>query len=212
MTPRLLSDEIQSWANRLTRYLDSIRSLLQFKTADAKAGQDGVILWDNDNGYPVVSKNGAFRQIVLSNGTLNAYNDTDITAAAINTAYGVTWSDYTAEGISVSGDTITIEEPGLYLISFSAQIKSTSSSTVNFRFWPNINGSDIPGSTIIASLHDNNATKVMSRSSLFTFAENDTIKAMWATDSLTGFLDAATATSYAPASPSVTISIVRIHQ
>lgn len=44
MTPRLLSDEIQSWANRLTRYLDSIRSLLQFKTADAKAGQDGVIL------------------------------------------------------------------------------------------------------------------------------------------------------------------------
>lgn len=211
MTPRLIGDT-QSWANRLTRYLDSIRSLLQFKTADAKAGQDGVLLWDNDNGYPVVSRDGEFRQIVLSNGTLNAYNDSDITATTADTAYGITWTDYTAEGITLSGDTITVEEPGLYLISFSAQIKSSSSSTVNFRFWPRVNNTDVTGSTIVASLHDNNATKVMSRSSLFTFAENDTIKAMWATDSTNGFLDAAAATSYAPASPSVTISIVRVHQ
>lgn len=211
MTPKLNLD-VKAWADNLARYLDQTRGYLQRIVSSDKATDDGVIAWDKVNQYPVASKDGEWRQIVLSNGTLNAYNDTDITAAAINTAYGISWNNSTSEGISVSGDTITIEEPGLYLISFSAQIKSSSSSTVNFRFWPNINGSDVPGSTIIASLHDNNATKVMSRSSLFTFSENDTIKAMWATDSTSGYLDAATATSYAPASPSVTISIVRIHQ
>jgi hypothetical protein len=32
------------------------------------ATENGIILYDNVNGYPVVSKDGEFRQIVLADG------------------------------------------------------------------------------------------------------------------------------------------------
>ena len=135
MTPRLFNDDTVTWANRLSKYLDQVRSLLQFKTDDARATQDGVLLWDAENSYPVVSVDGEFRQIVLSNGTLNAYVDSNVTAAAADTAYGITWTDTDASGITVSSDEITIEEPGKYLITFSAQIRSDSSSVKYLGFF-----------------------------------------------------------------------------
>ena len=212
MTPKLFNDDTVTWANRLSKYLDQVRSLLQFKTDDARATQDGVLLWDAENSYPVVSVDGEFRQIVLSNGTLNAYVDSNVTAAAADTAYGITWTDTDASGITVSSDEITIEEPGKYLITFSAQIRSDSSSVKVFRFFPRINDVNVPGSTIVASIKDNGSTKVMSRAALFTFAKNDTLKAMWAVDDTNGWLEATAATSYAPSAPAATISIIRVNQ
>ena len=53
---------------------------------------------------------------------------------------------------------------------------------------------------------------VHSRAALFTFAKNDTLKAMWAVDDTDGWLEATAATSYAPSAPAATISIIRVNQ
>ena len=213
MTPKLIGDEIQVWANKLTRYLDQTKSMLTRKLSTAKATEDGILLWDADNKYPVVSKDGEFRQIVLSDGQCFCSSTVNQVAASANTAYSITFNQsQTTDGISVSGDTITFNRSGAFLIAFTAQILSSSSSTKSFWFFPEINGVNADGSTMKASLHDNNLTTVVSRTVLFNMSKNDTMRAMWATDDVNGWLDAAIATSFAPASPSVTLSIIRVSQ
>ena len=97
------------------------------------------------------------------------------------------------------------------MVSFSAQIASTSGSTVNFWFWPRINGTDVTGSTMKNALHQNGSVLVVSRSAIFEFSAGDYLEAMWAVDSANGFLDATAATAFAPAAPASTIAITRLH-
>jgi len=204
---------IFTWAEDLRRWLQRSLSQLVYKSASSKASQDGIIMWDDINEYPVVSKNGEFRQIVLADGYAFLGQDADITAAVINTAYAITYdTPAMSSGITLGtpASRIVFEEGGTYLLAFSAQITSTSSSTVDFRFWPRVNGSDMPGSTIRANLHQNNASFVVSRSAVFQMAAGDYLEVMWATDSTSGFLQAAPATAYAPATPSTSLSITRI--
>jgi hypothetical protein len=204
---------IFTWAEDLRRWLQRSISQLVYKSASAKASQDGIIMWDDVNEYPVVSKGGEFRQIILADGYAFLGQDADITAAAANTAYAITYdTPAMSSGISLGtpASRIVFEEGGTYLLAFSAQITSTSGSTVDFRFWPRVNGSDMPGSTIRANLHQNDASFAVSRSVVFQMAAGDYLEVMWATDSTAGFLQAAAATAYAPATPSTTLSITRI--
>jgi hypothetical protein len=69
---------------------------------------------------------------------------------------------------------------------------------------------DVTGSTIVASLHNNGATIVVSRTAIFSVSAGDVLNVMWATDSTSGYLHAHAATAYAPAAPSVTLAINRI--
>jgi len=205
--------DLAAWAENLRRYLGRALNQLDAKDASASAAEDGVLLWDRINGYPVVSKGGEWRQIVLEDGRYAGGITTDQTAAATNTAYALTYASSAAEGITngTPASRIVFEEAGEYMISFSAQISSTSSSTVNFWFWPRVNGVDVAGSTMKNALHQNGATLVVSRSVIFNFAAGDYLEAMWAVDSTSGFLDATAATAFAPAAPASTIAITRLH-
>ena len=214
-TPPVIGERWQVWAEDLRRYLAKALSQLAAKEANSSATEDGIILWDRVNGYPVVSKGGVFRQIVLADGYAIFNQDVDITAASANTAYKIALDNVVSQGITLTGSPlteITFVEAGLYSLAFTAQITSTSGSTIEFRFWPRINGSDVTGSTIVASLHNNGATIVVSRTAIFTMSAGDVLNVMWATTSTNGFLDAHAATAYAPASPSVTLAINRIQQ
>ena len=208
-----IGDNIKAWGNNLTAYLRRQLPRLYFKTADDNPSENGVILWDDDNGYPVVSKNGAFVQIVLEDGQYAGAVTTDQTAASTNTAYALTYTSSIAQGVTngTPASRIVFAEAGQYMISFSAQISSTSSSTVNFWFWPRINGVDVTGSTMKNALHQNGAVLVVSRSAIFDVSANDYLEAMWAVDSTSGFLDATAATAFAPAAPASTIAITRLH-
>ena len=204
---------LSAWANDLRLWLARSWDNLSFKDASASAAQNGVLLWDAASGHPVVSKDGVWRQVVLSDGYAIFAQDADVTAAAANTAYEVALDNVLSSGITLTGSPltdITFIEGGLYEIAFTAQIASTSSSTVNFRFWPRINSVDVGGSTIVASLHHNGATIVVSRTAIFSFAAGDVLNVMWATDSTSGVLKAHAATAYAPAAPSVTVAITRV--
>jgi hypothetical protein len=205
--------DLSKWAENLQRYLGRALDQLGFKETYSSASQNGVMLWDNVNGYPVVSKNGEWVQVVLEDGKYSGAVTTDQTAVAINTAYALTYTSSTADGIAngTPASRIVFDEAGQYMISFSAQIASTSSSTVNFWFWPRVNGSDVTGSTMKNALHQNGAVLVVSRSAIFEINAGDYLEAMWAVDSTNGFLDATAATAFAPAAPASTIAITRLH-
>jgi hypothetical protein len=205
--------DLSQWAENLRRYLGRALDQLGFKETYSSASENGVLLWDNASGYPVVSKNGEWVQVVLEDGKYSGAVTTDQTAVAINTAYALTYTSSSAHNISngTPASRIVFDEAGQYMISFSAQIASTSSSTVNFWFWPRVNGSDVTGSTMKNALHQNGSVLVVSRSSIFELNAGDYLEAMWAVDSTTGFLDATAATAFAPAAPASTIAITRLH-
>jgi len=207
--------DIQAWAENIRRFLGKALNQLDAKDQYSSAAEDGVLLFDRVNKYPVVSVDGEFRQIVLEDGHANLIKSTDVTAAAINTAYAIQFDTPTgAEGISLDGTDptkIVFAEGGEYLLMFSAQISSTSSSTVNFYFWPRLNGTDATGSTMKNALHQNGATLVVSRAAKFDVTAGDYLQVMWAVDSTSGFLDASAATAFSPAAPAATLAITRMH-
>ena len=208
-----IGPDLRVWAQQLTRAL--LRGLvrLNFLSPSDIPSENGIILWDDVNGYPVVSKNGEFRQIVLEDGHYNGGIANNVTAAAVNTAYALTYTASLQDGIvnGTPASRLVVDEAGYYQISFSVQISSTSGSSVKFYFWPRVNGVDVPGATMINTLHNNGASVVTGRTAAFSFNAGDYIEAMWAVDSTQGFLEAAAATAFAPAAPASTISIVRLH-
>ena len=209
-----IGQDFRLWGEDLRRFLARFWDNVSFKVDGATPTSNGILLWDDVNGYPVISKNNEWRQIVLGDGHAIFAQDANITAAAANTAYAIEFdAPSIADGITKSGTNptrIVFSEGGLYRVSFTAQIHSSSGSTLEFRFWPRINGTNITGSTMVASLHNNGATIVVSRDSIFQFSAGDYLEAMWATTSTSGSLLAHTATAYAPASPSATMAISRV--
>jgi hypothetical protein len=187
---------------------------LGFKTSTDNPSENGVILWDNVNGYPVVSKNGEFRQIVLEDGHADFMKTADVVPVAANTAYKLTYDAPTGnDGITqgTPASRIVFEEAGQYVISFSAQISSTSASTVHFYFWPSVNGANVANSGMTTALHQNNATLVTSRTQIFTVAANDYLEVNYMIDSTSGFLNYTAASSPVPAIPASTLAITRLH-
>ena len=204
----------QTWGRRLMSYLSQTRSPLVQQTGGESAADDGTLMWDRINQYPVVSKNGEWRQIVLEDGHADFIITADVTAATINTAYKLTYNALpTNDGITLGSPAsrIVFEEAGQYVLSFSAQVSSTSASTVHFYFWPSINGVNVDNSAMTTALHQNNATLVTSRTQVFTLAANDYLEVNWMVDSTQGFLNYTAAASPRPALPASTLSITRLH-
>ena len=206
--------DMSLWAESMRRYLGLALDQLGFKDASASASQDGVLLWDPANGYPVVSKSGAWRQIVLEDGHANFIKTADVTAALANTAYKLTYDAPVGNSGITQGtpaSRIVFEEAGEYVLAFSAQVSSTSSSTVHFYFWPSINGTDAANSGMATALHRNNATLITSRTQIFTVAAGDYLEVNYMFDNTSGFLNYTAAASPVPAIPSSTLSITRLH-
>jgi hypothetical protein len=61
------------------------------------------------------------------------------------------------------------------------------------------------------TLHQNGSTLVVTKTAILQLSAGDYIEIMWATDSTSGYLEAVGATAFAPATPSATISMVRLH-
>ena len=226
IVPSPNKDNITRWATDVHNFLrdassgsvDAQTVLLQRQIGGEKATTDGLLMWDQD-GYPVVSKDNAWHRLAVADydyGTGNALfgRATSVTAAAANTAYAIQFdAPAFATGISRAVGNLTrivFANAGLYRLSFTAQMTSSSGATVEMRFWPKVNGTNVSGSTMVGSLHTNGATTVVARDSLFQFAAGDYLEAMWATSSTNGVLEAHAATAYAPASPSVTMAINRV--
>jgi hypothetical protein len=195
------------------QFMSQTRSPLVQQTGNESASDDGTLMWDRSYEYPVVSKGGEWRQIVVEGGQANFVKTSDVTPALANTAYKLTYDAPSGNSKITQGtpaSRIVFEEAGEYVLSFSAQISSTSASTVHFYFWPTINGSVVDGAMTTA-LHQNNATVVTSRTQIFTVAAGDYLEVNYMMDNTDGFLNYTAASSPVPAIPSSTLAITRTH-
>ena len=203
------------WGERLNTWLVRTKNNLSQLTTGEVASDDGIVMWDRENEYPVVSKNGEWRQIVLADGNGFLYNNSDITASASDTAEAINFTIGSGSGITIgtspNQSRIYFDEGGTYFLTFTAQIYSTNSSAQTFYFWPRINGTDIPLGATRAVLSANGQTQPVTKGAVFDVNAGDYLEAMWATSDYTkGSLEAFAATAFSPADPSVTLSIVRI--
>ena len=215
--PPPLGSAWNQWGERLNEYLQRVRDKLSFKSADSRATQNGLLIWDNSGEYPVVSINGEW--VPLQTGG-SAYDygyflcTTDQTQTVINTAKGIEWdSRAVGQGISIDGTyptRIVFSRSGVYQINFTAELYATSSSTTRFFFWARVNGTDVPNTTMVSSTHNNGQERVASRSAVFTMSAGDYLEAMWAVDTLTGRLDAQAASGVIPASPASTLTVIEV--
>jgi hypothetical protein len=120
--PEPQGDDWKSWARRMMLYLGQTRSPLVQQTGGESAAEDGVLMWDRTNLYPVVSKNGEWRQVVLEDGHADFILTSDVTPVAANTAYKLTYdapsgNDGITQGTPASR--IVFDEAGQYVVSFS---------------------------------------------------------------------------------------------
>ena len=134
---------------------------------------------------------------------------TDQTQTSVDTAKEITWNTTAlAKHISVDSvdsSKIVFSKAGKYKLEFTAQLSSASANAKTFWFWPRINGTDIAGSTMRITVHDNNEAKTVARAGLFQVNAGDYLQAMWAVDNLDTSLQAYAAETFCPAVPSVTL-------
>lgn len=211
--PEPYGDDWKTWGRRLMQFMSQTRSPLVQQTGGESAADDGTLMWDRENKYPVISKNGVWRQIVLEDGHYDGTVSTNQTAALANTAYALTFtSDLEAQITNgTPASRLVIGEGGQFSTTYSAQMVSSSASTLTFWFWIRINGVDVSKSAMENSLHNNGATLVVTKSAILQLTAGDYIEVMWAVDSTSGSLQAESATAFAPATPAATISMVRLH-
>lgn len=215
LAPPPFGPEWKNWGERLVDHLNRIRSRLVFKQAGDSANEDGIILYDNTNKYPVISVDGEYKQIVLADGHGDFIISSDYAYAAADTTYELSYTaDSNNVGLPVSGSQITFSEAGYFLVSFSAQIFSSSASTVEFVFWPKMNGTSLTGSTIRAALHGNSETTVVSRAVILHANAGDYLEVATACDSTSGSLKAFSGSGISdePATPATTLTIIRFHR
>ena len=212
VAPPPVGPDWKVWARQLSAFLSRSLVRLQFKTQNDTAAEDGVMLWDGVDGYPVVSKNGVWRQLVMADGYAEFVKTTTVTAAATNTPYAITMDTPLFDnGIHLGTPTsrIVFDEGGVYLLAFSAQILATSANAIEFNFWPRLDGVDVPYNRITTNTKDNGVTTVVSRTIAFTISAGSYIEVIWQVSDLSGRL-VATPAATLPSSPSVTLSITRI--
>jgi hypothetical protein len=206
----------QIWAERLNAFLTRTRDVLRNLTNGDSAAEDGVMMWDRSKGHMVISSNGAFLPVPYGENSYGFFADfNNQSATTVDTATVITW-DTTAYSHNVRIDgsdssKIVFDRGGVYELTFTAELFSSSSSAKTFYFWPRINGSDVANSTMVATLSANNEEKIASRSGIFEVNTNDYLQAMFAVSDLTASLATTAATAFCPASPSVTLSVSELY-
>lgn len=148
-------------------------------------------------------------------------SNTSQTAAAIDIAYALTLdtSEF-PDGISiVSSSRITFASAGAYVLSFSIQLESTSSSTEHVDIWLRKNGTDIPASNSRFGIPARKsagipAAMIATTPLTITVAANDYVQIMWCVSSTSVSVKYYPAVAYSagvtpaiPATPSAIVGV-----
>ena len=184
--PNAVAEYVSSWGNQLIRAIE-----LNF--SNVKSEFDTTYRY-TPNGYY-----GSF------------YDTTTQTAAAINTAYPVTYNTtVVTNGITISsGSHINIVHSGIYNIQFSAQVDSTSSPISLIWFWLRKNGVDVPNSAGQLHVQGSSADTIASWNYVDQYSAGDYLQLMWATSNTGTRLLYKAASSPVPGIPSVILTVVQ---
>lgn len=138
------------------------------------------------------------------------YDTTTQTAAAINTAYAMTFNttDLSA-GVYIGSPTsrVYVDRAGVYNIQFSAQLDNTSGGDHLAWIWLQVNGTDVANTASEVRLRGNNAELVAAWNFLYNFKAGDYFQLMWAVGDTGVQIKAVTAAAPVPAIPSVILTV-----
>ena len=138
------------------------------------------------------------------------YDTTTQTAAAINTAYPMTFnSTDVSSGVSIGTPTsrIAVNASGIYNLQFSAQLDKTTGGTGIIYIWIRKNGVDVPYSASQVRIQGNNAEVVAAWNWIINLAANDYVELMWSTDDTSLQIISVGASSPVPAIPSIILTV-----
>ena len=138
------------------------------------------------------------------------YDTTTQTAAAINTAYGLTFDSVGFQrGVTIGTPTSRIytDRPGFYNIQFSAQLDKTLGGVGLVFIWLRVNGVDVANSATQIRIQGNNAEAVAAWNFVEFLNAGDYFELMWSTDDTSCQILAAPAAAPVPAIPSVILTV-----
>ena len=138
------------------------------------------------------------------------YDTTTQTAAAINTAYAMTFNTTDlSRGVYIGSPTsrIYVDEPAVYDIQFSAQLDNTSGGNHLAYIWLRVNGTNVVQSASQIRLKGNNGELVAAWNWFSDLKSNDYFELMWSVDDTAVQLTASGAVAPVPAIPSVILTV-----
>ncbi len=150
---------------------------------------------------------------ILGTGSLRYgtfFDTTDQTAAAINTAYAITFNNTDLSAGVYRGtptSRIYVDRPGAYNFQFSLQLESTNASSKQVYIWARVNGTDVPDSATKITLKGSGEAYVAAWNFVLRMNTGDYFQLMWATSDTTVQLTADPATAFCPAIPSVILTV-----
>lgn len=135
---------------------------------------------------------------------------TDQTAAAINTAYAMTFNtsgERRDVRIGSPASRIFVDRRGIYNIQFSAQFVNAGGSAHRVWVWLRVNGTDVPNSSTVIRMQGNNTEQVAAWNFVQRFNAGDYFELMWEVSDTGISLFADPATAVHPAIPSILLSV-----
>lgn len=135
------------------------------------------------------------------------------TLSAVNTATPITLDNaLLSNGLSLGTPTsrIVVAQAGFYGLTVSLQLTSGNSSAKEVFFWLNKNGANVPDSTRALTVDTNNGYSPISLTYTVSLEAGQYVELYWAANDTSVSLDALAASSFAPAAPSVLVSMTQI--
>jgi hypothetical protein len=138
------------------------------------------------------------------------YDTTTQTAAAINTAYGITFNSTDLSfgvRIGTPASRIYVDSEGVYNFQFSMQLDKVSGGVGLFYLWARINGVDQANSATQIRLQGNNAETVAAWNFVYKMTAGDYLELMWSVDTVDITIQAFAAAPPVPGIPSAILSV-----
>jgi hypothetical protein len=138
------------------------------------------------------------------------YDTTTQTAAAINTAYAITFNTVDLSvGVTVGTPTsrIYVDRPNVYNVQFSAQVDKTAGGVALVWVWLRKNGVNVPDSAGQIRIQGNNAEILAAWNYILQLNAGDYIELMWEVDNTSVILLADPASAVHPSVPSIILTV-----
>lgn len=138
------------------------------------------------------------------------YDTTTQTAAAINTAYAMTFNTTDlSQGVTLGSPTsrVYVDRPNVYNIQFSAQLDKTAGGDALIWIWLRKNGTNVPASAGQVRVQGNNSELLAAWNYVIQLNAGDYIELMWEVDDTSIQLLYDPATAVHPSVPSVILTV-----
>jgi hypothetical protein len=138
------------------------------------------------------------------------YDTTTQTAAAINTATGITFNTTDlSNGVYLGTPTsrVYVDTPGIYNFDTSFQLDKTTGGIAEFYFWFRLNGTDVPDSASQIRIQGNNAEIFSSLNYFFDLNAGDYVEMMFSVSDTSVQLLAVAAAAPVPGIPSIILTV-----